>query len=75
MKVDTSKIAETLYNNDFESSHALTSDLIMEAILGQIESELSALVNETLDKLKEMEHPKPKTMTDYNERYGLDKGE
>lgn len=75
MKVDTSKIAETLYNNDFESSHVLTSGLIVEAILGQIASELSALVAETLEKLEEMERPTPKTVVEYNERYGLDKGE
>lgn len=76
MKVDIKEIARSLIHDyNWRSNSANIEDAITEAILEQINPFPINLTNRVIQEMQELEHPEPRNVEEYNERYGLGEGE
>lgn len=75
MKVDKNTIIEELRLKGVTSSTKFIEDKVFDLILQQLDKQIIKLTNDVISDLKELEHGQPKTKQEYDERFGLDKGE
>lgn len=73
--IDIEEIARFLHDRGETSNDKNIEDRITEIVLDYFCDYIGNSTNEILEKMQELEHPEPRNKAEYDERFGLDKGE